>query len=308
MLPNLPQEIIDLVVDGLTTGQELCEDERLYSLQSCALVSRSFTIRARFHLFSKLSLRWTSKSGMARLTLRRTQYLRQLLEADPIFLQSIQTLDIGIPVPMHSNMLKQITGTHSGLSEIITFLYSTPCSRLHTLLLTGFTETAFDSEAGLQDRTHFWHDIGFLPALYSLCLSGALHTLKLGYLRDVPAEFFSKLHQNIKCITLSEVTLAEAVYLYSIPLPPTGFIDRPILEEIHAKDEDLYRITHGSSSGADIPSFGPQLARLQTLDCIVSTAPCEELPYWTVIQEASASLTTLRLFVLPLLSACKSVF
>lgn len=295
MLPSLPQEIVDLIVDALAVQNDASDYERFRNLQSSALVSRTFTVRARYHLFSSLTMRWIPKSKYERPTLHRTQQLRGFLETDPIFLKSIQTLDIGIPVPLHSNMLKQITGIHSGLSEIITLLYSTPTSRLHTLILTGFTESILDSEAGLRDRTHLWHDIGFLPALYNLCLSGALLNLKLGYLRDVPPEFFSKIHRSIKCITLTEVSLAEAVYLYSVPLPPTGTIDRPALEELHVPDDALFRISHGSSSSADVASCGPLLNCLQTLDCTVGFAPCGDLPYWTAIHDAGQTLSTLRL-------------
>lgn len=295
MLPTFPQEIVDLIVDALAVQHDAPDHERFQNLQSFALVSRTFTVRARYHLFSNLTVRWIPKSKYERPTLLRTQQLKEFLETDPIFLKSIQTLDIGIPVPLHSNMLKQITGIYSGLSEVITLLYSTPMSRLHTLVLTGFTESILDSEAGLRDRTHFWHDIGFLPALYNLCLSGTLHNLKLGYLRDVPPEFFSKLHRSIKCITLTEVSLAEAVYLYSVPLPPTGTIDRPALEELHVPDDALFRISHGSSSSADVASCGPLLNRLRTLDCIVGIAPCGDLPYWTAIHGASETLSKLRL-------------
>ncbi len=148
MLPSLPQEIVDLIVDALAVQNDASDYERFRNLQSSALVSRTFTVRARYHLFSSLTMRWIPKSKYERPTLHRTQQLREFLETDPIFLKSIQTLDIGIPVPLHSNMLKQITGIHSGLSEIITLLYSTPTSRLHTLILTGFTESILDSEAG----------------------------------------------------------------------------------------------------------------------------------------------------------------
>ncbi|KAF9530265.1 hypothetical protein CPB83DRAFT_905525 [Crepidotus variabilis] len=178
---NLPQEILDLVVDALVPFHR--DESATRALQSCLLVSRSVYLRARFHVFSKVSIIDNKSDNETKPTRRKLSTLRQLLEYKHL-----------------------LTGRGDRFAPLAT------CITSFTLQLRNKQDTIYNilddgDFASIMNHLHgpthgirrfavdLWHQITFLrfsdefvDAFRRLCHSHRLKALELSFLNHVPSD------------------------------------------------------------------------------------------------------------------------
>ncbi|CAA7263487.1 unnamed protein product [Cyclocybe aegerita] len=196
--PHLSQEILDLIVDELSSGVKRYDRDPVSrsTLTSCALVSKLMSARARGHLFSTISLWWGVLASTAKARRARIRALKHIMEADPQFVTFVRTLELSLD--------DDVWGTDA-FPGVLTMLFSTPSSGLHSLHLIL---SQVSSGPRLQ-----WLDVegAGRKAFINLCLSGCLTELVVdGPMRD-PILLFAKIPKGLVSMELSKVSFPPVV-------------------------------------------------------------------------------------------------
>ena len=204
--PKLPQELNNAIIDYLALDLRNIEDSETsntarHALLACNLTSRSFSHRARCHLFRSLYL----DSSME----ERIEALRDLLKSEMGFASYIEDL--------HIDFFDGHEGTATVMSvlpEVLDLLYK---------VREGNTERGLRS-LGISgsDRHHDWSNLGhrFVSALENLIHGGSdldkdreckrpLEALWLSYFADLPIRFIEQSATSVRKLTLQEVGFEE---------------------------------------------------------------------------------------------------
>jgi len=270
MLPRFPHELLELFVDEVATITNRAH--RASALKSCSLASTCISKRARSHLFSTVSLRWTNKRGLTIVMKKRSLLLKQLMESDPILITFIRALEVCINDCNDEGIQEE-----NGLPAIITMLYSSPRSRLCSFSLSSF-----------KFRFTRWDSLptAFKAALSNLCQSGSLKSLSLIHLQGIPLHLISKCHAN-----LQRLSLLHTSFQNSSVFPPleTGRTSLCRLEELQTDESIVYL-----GRGLEAEQKGAFLSCLTRLHGVVRHSYDAE-GYWETIQASSNSLRDLQL-------------
>ncbi|KAF9523433.1 hypothetical protein CPB83DRAFT_862914 [Crepidotus variabilis] len=217
----LPQEIIDLIIDSISSHNELDNSPTNPTLFTCTRVSRSFWMTARKHIFSKLIFCPTS-------TLQNTKdkltNLAELLEQDKNLLSAISFVEINTSLHTTPQWAYQCD---EFLDRILILIINRP-RKLNQLSLFCFSNPILETTFGKRTQENIKH------------LVTGLEALSLAYL-EISATFFEKL-PPLKHLHLMQVTLASPADSAHFPLPKfqpnaTMKIDYGSLEHVH----DLYQ-------------------------------------------------------------------
>jgi hypothetical protein len=270
MLGRFPPELLELFVDEVAASTN--RPHRAATLKSCSLASTCISKRARSHLFSTVSLRWTNKRGLTVVMKKRSLLLKQLMESDPILITFIRVLEVYIDDCSDEGMQEEY-----GLPAIITTLYSSPRSRLHSFSLSSF-----------KFRFTPWDSLptAFRAALSNLCQSGSLKSLSLSHLQGIPCRLISKCHINLQRLSLWYTTFQNSS---SFPPLETGRTRLCRLDELYTDESivSLGRCLEAEQNGA----FFSGLRRLHGF----VRHPYDAEGYWETIQTSSSSLCDLQL-------------
>jgi len=273
MSAHFPRELLELFVDQVAKNTNRAQ--RASALKSCALASTWISKRARSHLFSNISLRWTNKRGMTVVMKERSSVLKQLIESNPILITFIRVFEVHINDCSDEGIQEEY-----GLPAVITMLYSSPRSRLHSFALSSF-----------KFRFTPWDSLPtpFRAALSNLCLSGSLKSLSLIHLQGIPLRLITKCHPN-----LQKLSLFHTSFHHSSTFPPleTGRTRLSRLEELHT-DDSIIHLKRGLEGGQN----ESLLSGLRELHGVVRKQDDAD-GYWEIIHTSSLnSLRDLRLYV-----------
>ena len=270
MSTRFPHELLELFVDEVAATTNRAH--RASALKSCSLASTCISKRARSHLFSTVSLRWTNKRGLTVVMKKRSLLLKQLLESDPILITFIRVLEVYINDCNDEGIQEEY-----GLPAIITTLYSSLRSRLHSFSLSSF-----------KFRFTPWDSLptAFKAALSNLCQSGSLKSLSLIHLQGIPFRLISKCHTNLQRLSLWITSFQN-----SSIFPPleTGRTRLCRLEELYT-DESIVSL----GRGLEAEQNGAFLSGLRRLHAVIRH-PYDAEGYWETIQISSSSLRDLQL-------------
>ncbi|KIM43819.1 hypothetical protein M413DRAFT_389085 [Hebeloma cylindrosporum] len=276
MLARFPHELLELFVDEVAANTNRAQ--RASALKSCSLASPCISKRARSHLFSTVSLRWTSKRGLTIGMKERSLLLKQLMDSDRILITFIHVLELYI-----NDCTDEGVQEEYGLPAIITALYSSPRSRLHSFSLSAF-----------KFRFTPWDALptAFKAALSNLCQSGSLKSLSLIHLQGIPLRLISKCHRNLQRFTVFYTSFQNSIF----PPLETGRTCLCCLEELHTDSSIVFlgRALEAAHNGA-------LLSGLRRLHGVVRH-PSDAEGYWETMQDSSSSLRDLRLFLRPKLT------
>ena len=270
MSTRFPHELLVLFVDEVAATTNRAH--RASALKSCSLASTCISKRARSHLFSTVSLRWTNKRGLTVVMKKRSLLLKQLLESDPILITFIRVLEVYINDCNDEGIQEEY-----GLPAIITTLYSSPRSRLHSFSLSSF-----------KFRFTPWDSLptAFKAALSNLCQSGSLKSLSLIHVQGIPFRLISKCRTNLQRLSLWITSFQN-----SSIFPPleTGRTRLCRLEELYT-DESIVSL----GRGLEAEQNGAFLSGLRRLHAVIRHLYDAE-GYWETIQISSSSLRDLQL-------------
>lgn len=176
---NLPQEILDIVIDSLAWSYK--EVPAAKALHICLTISRSFYLRARYHIFSKISIINKSENQPRETQIRMVELL--------------QLLEYNYPSPGGDRFAPLATC-------ITSFTLHLRCtqSTVYSILDNGtFSRILSHFYGPNQGISHFsldlWHPTSFRrfgnefqQAFQALCQSPRLKNIELTSFHHVPAE------------------------------------------------------------------------------------------------------------------------
>ncbi|KDR80892.1 hypothetical protein GALMADRAFT_241390 [Galerina marginata CBS 339.88] len=196
MPPNLPSELIDLIIGRV--AQFASKTEHNHALSSTALVSHSFRFRAHSHLFSDVII--SSNTRRFDQATERLDVLRKLIDADRHsecngIASHIRTFELSISRPYDDEDSKVMAATMVAIIGKIFKTGTSPCS---------FSLT-FNGHWRWESLEYFGP--GFNSAFQDICRNPRLSTLRLSYLYGMPMDLLR--HSSVKNISFIRVAFMD---------------------------------------------------------------------------------------------------
>lgn len=191
MAQNLPQEIVDLIVDFLPKSSKgpWFSPKQDLSVPECTLINRAFSAAARRRRFSTLVVAFCPTEGREAFKARLTTLIN-LLQPSGGLVGFVQTLSLGMNAP--AELLKD----HDVLLHQLMTLFDTAASRLFNLtILCGYARPAYTQKFGPLFQQAIQ---ALLPRLQGVALSHL----------DVPTAFIENL-TSLQSLRLRWVNLED---------------------------------------------------------------------------------------------------
>ncbi|KAJ3502440.1 hypothetical protein NLJ89_g8889 [Agrocybe chaxingu] len=270
-------DILDLIVDELASSMKRYDHVSRSALTSCALVSKSMSARARGHLFSTISLCWDPVTSTTTARHARIRALKHIMEADPQFVSFVRTLELAL------SQVLQGADDPEGLPGVLTMLYSTPRSGLHSLQIIMRCAPVLPH--------HVWPDIDGAgrKAFINLCLSGCLTELVIhGVIRD-PILLLAKIPKGLVSMELREASFS--------PIAPESGMGLDVGDREGAKLEKLV-VDDVSSTAlfANLEAGSALRTRILAMMQELKTLELERVSMWTAVRHFAFA---------PVLQQCK---
>ncbi|KAF9483321.1 hypothetical protein BDN70DRAFT_328662 [Pholiota conissans] len=191
MLPiTLPQELIDLIVDEVASDRS----ERVDTLKTCSLVSKSFSQPARTRIFSNITIEYNiiyERRGTKKFD--RVEALWNTLQRDPRLARKVCAFELNLVEVIRFPRLIGTDYWDWDLSK----------ERIDQVVLPGIMDTLAEAQrghTGYRGRLHtlglggydlFLLDWNRLPSKFqqswwALCAASTLKYLRVGRMRDFP--------------------------------------------------------------------------------------------------------------------------
>ncbi|KDR70168.1 hypothetical protein GALMADRAFT_159992 [Galerina marginata CBS 339.88] len=278
----LPQELINLILDKLAF--QMPDEESLYTLRACSLVSRSFHSESRRHIFSEIEFIIDEN------TQKRASKLRSVLKYKNAELASV-TRTLKLVLPFHvamggaqnnstrSTFLMKLGVKENGWLKLVDVLKS---SNLESLTV------AVRARSSYQQLVNIYMDPGF----FQICSKHNLKSLRLVNIGNVPAsliiEAFSSFYlSNLELCNISITAQDESSRSLS------DQHSKNILSKINRLEMRRVLCLVPSQVSALFKCLNFPL--LQTLVVSVPCYPEAAKELWDFIQGVAPTLATLEL-------------
>ncbi|KDR74948.1 hypothetical protein GALMADRAFT_227288 [Galerina marginata CBS 339.88] len=228
--PTLPQELIELIIESLATGED-DNERRKTALKACALTSWSFFLPARKHRFAELHLfeddgevKFFSRNPRGR---EKLEMFLQLLVRDPCHALPGQ--------PLLASHIRSLVIHLSGIMADFSF-FNTLDSALAPILLHFLSNCRLNVKKLLisvpDAKPYLWESLD-KDVKCALLQFSSVTDLNIRHINALPTEVILN-YANIESLSLEGVTLDDRNIISSAPSSSRGKkkLTGPVLERL----------------------------------------------------------------------------